>query len=61
MPGTPDYNPVRKAAGQPHMPGQSDRGEVKQESTDWSEQHIDHFIERKELNFKLLLSEGKLG
>ncbi len=60
---TPDYNPVRKAAGQPHMPGQSDRGEVKQESTndDWSEKHIDRFIEHKELNFKLLLSQGKLG
>lgn len=61
MPKTPDYNPVRKAGGQPHMPGSGDRGEVKQESADWAEKHVDHFIERKELNFRTLLAEGRLG
>ena len=64
FPTTPDYNPVHKAAGQPHMPGQNDRGEVKQESVnndDWSENHVSHFIERKALNFKELLASGRLG
>lgn len=28
---------------------------------DWTESHIDHFLERKELNFSQLLKEGKLG
>jgi hypothetical protein len=44
------------------MPGSGDKGAVKESaSDDWVEKNVDHFIERKELNFKRLLSEGKLG
>jgi len=60
---TPDYNPVRKSGGQPRMPGQGDKGAVTKESVeqDWSEKNIDHFLERKELNFRDLLKSGRLG
>ena len=63
MPSTPDYNAVKKAGGQPHMPGTGDKGAVVKESTEeaWDQRQIDHFIERKELNFKKLLESGQLG
>ena len=45
------------------MPGQGDKGAVTKESVeqDWSEKNIDHFLERKELNFRDLLKSGRLG
>jgi hypothetical protein len=62
MPSTPDYNPVRKASGQPRMPGTGDRGAVVKESTDdWAEARVTKFIERKEFNFRELLASGRLG
>ena len=63
MPSTPDVNPVKKGSGQPMKnAGTNNYGAVTESADDaWDQKHIDHFLERKELNFAQLLKEGRLG
>lgn len=39
----------------------AEEGEKMEESADWATRHIDHFLEKKELDFKALLKSGQLG
>jgi len=63
MPATPDVNPIRKGSGQPMKgAGMNNYGSVTESTEEaWDDKAVNHYLERKELDFKRLLEEGRLG
>lgn len=66
MPGSKKLKPAKTWPTKPAKSQKFESEEVDPEKEEleeqsWDEQHIDHYIERKELNFRDMISKGMLG